>query len=71
MRYQEEMLGRKFNLNPITYMQALLSIEHREDMSSVFCSQVCMPYTPQRTRPDPLTRPDLTWHGPTADMDLS
>ena len=43
VRYQEEMLGRKFNLNPITYMQALLKFEHREDMSSVFCSQVQWP----------------------------
>ena len=40
VRYQEEMLGRKFNKNPITYMEALLAIPHREDMSSVFCSQL-------------------------------
>ena len=39
------MLGRKFNLNPITYMQALLSIPHREDMSSTFCSQLAQAST--------------------------
>ena len=40
IRYQEEMVGRKFKLNPLTYMQALLSLPHREDMSSTFCSQL-------------------------------
>ena len=40
VRFQHEMLGRKFCLNPIRYMNAILSIPHREDMSSSFCSQL-------------------------------
>jgi hypothetical protein len=40
VRYQEEMLGRKFNHNPVTYMKALLAMPHREDMSTSFCSQL-------------------------------
>ena len=40
VRYQHEMLGRKFCLNPVSYMHALLSIPQREDMSTSFCSQL-------------------------------
>ena len=40
VRYQEEMLGRKFNLNLVTYMEAILAIPHREDMRTSFCSQL-------------------------------
>ena len=40
VRYQEEMMGRKFKLNALTYMQALLAVPHKEDMSSAFCSQL-------------------------------
>ena len=39
-RYVEEMTGKKFKLNPLTYMKALLALPHREDMSSAFCSQL-------------------------------
>ena len=40
LRYQEEMLGRKFKLSPITYMNALLNLPHKENMSTTFCSQL-------------------------------
>lgn len=40
VRYQEEMIGRRFKANPVTYMKALLEIKHKEDMRSVFCSQL-------------------------------
>ena len=39
-KYQQEMLGRKFCANPITYMSALLAIPHHEDMTTSFCSQL-------------------------------
>jgi hypothetical protein len=35
-----QMLGRRFCLNPISYMHALLSIPRSEDMSTSFCSQL-------------------------------
>ena len=40
MRYQDEMLGRKFTINPVQYMRTLLAIPHKEDMSTSFCSQL-------------------------------
>jgi hypothetical protein len=40
MRYQDEMLGRKFTINPVQYMRTLLSIPHKEDMTTSFCSQL-------------------------------
>ena len=40
MRYQHEMLGKNFCLNPVTYMKALLHIEHEENMETSFCSQL-------------------------------
>ena len=39
-RYREEMLGRKFNMNPVSYMQALLSLPMTEDLTSVYCSEL-------------------------------
>ena len=39
-RYQDEMLGRAFNLNPISYMQAILELPMTEDLTAVFCSEL-------------------------------
>jgi len=40
LKYTDEMTGRRFEINPIRYMETLLSIKHAEDFSAVFCSQL-------------------------------
>lgn len=39
-KYYDEMYGRDFQLNPLEYMLSWLNIEHAEDFTAVFCSEL-------------------------------